>query len=64
MNYGALEARISWARQLVQSEDMDQSEGSNLATIDMENNSVGVSSIPIGNLRSIIQLFGKSVWHK
>ncbi|KAJ2955234.1 hypothetical protein NQZ79_g8738 [Umbelopsis isabellina] len=66
INYGAVEEQILWARQLLQGGDIDQNERSTAEEmIEMDiSDSISDASVPLENLRAIIQLFGASVWHK
>lgn len=66
INYGAVEEKISWARQLFQGESIDQHERftpEGMVEMDVSD-FIGESLVPLENLRAIIQLFGASVWHK
>jgi histidine ammonia-lyase len=63
--YGAAEQEMAWARQLVQVESTALEDPPTLQGMQLDDRrTTSNASVPIANIRAVVQLFGQSVWHR
>jgi hypothetical protein len=63
--YGAAEQEMAWARQLIQVESTTLEDPPALQDMQLDDGrTTSNASVPIANIRAVVQLFGHSIWYR